>query len=58
LLKFSIFAFIVSLLPFVAFGFGIYGFVLFVKLCNRGIKAFDIYIAEKTNNNNNNNNNM
>ncbi|KZL89951.1 hypothetical protein [Clostridium magnum] len=28
----------------------IYGFVLFVKLAKRGIKAFDIYINEKTNN--------
>ena len=25
-------------------GIGIYGFVLFVKLANRGIKALDIYI--------------
>jgi hypothetical protein len=31
-------------------GLGIYGFVLFVKLANRGIKALDIYISEKTNN--------
>ncbi|MBV7275949.1 hypothetical protein I6U48_23940 [Clostridium sp. PL3] len=30
-------------------GIGIYGFVLFVKLANRGIKALDIYIDEKTN---------
>ncbi len=29
---------------------GIYGFVLFVKLAKRGIKALDIYISEKTNN--------
>jgi len=27
----------------------IYGFVLFVKLAKRGIKALDIYINEKTN---------
>lgn len=27
----------------------IYGFVLFVKLAHRGIKALDIYIQEKTN---------
>jgi hypothetical protein len=27
----------------------IYGFVLFVKLAHRGIKALDIYINEKTN---------
>ena len=32
------------------YGIGIYGFMLFVKLANRGIKAFDIYINEKTNN--------
>ena len=32
------------------FGLGIYGFMLFVKLANRGIKALDIYINEKTNN--------
>lgn len=31
------------------FGMGIYGFVLFVKLANRGIKVLDIYIDEKTN---------
>lgn len=31
-------------------GIGIYGFVLFVKLAKRGIKALDIYINEKTNN--------
>ncbi|KOA18510.1 hypothetical protein CLHOM_34120 [Clostridium homopropionicum DSM 5847] len=31
-------------------GMGIYGFVLFVKLANRGIKALDIYINEKSNN--------
>lgn len=31
-------------------GIGIYGFMLFVKLAKRGIKALDIYINEKTNN--------
>ena len=31
-------------------GIGVYGFVLFVKLANRGIRALDIYINEKTNN--------
>ena len=48
---------IVSMLSFIniifilgLFGIGIYGFVLFVKLANRGIKALDIYIDEKTNN--------
>lgn len=30
-------------------GISIYGFVLFVKLANRGIKALDIYINEKSN---------
>lgn len=34
----------------VLFSIIIYGFVLFVKLANRGIKALDIYINEKTNN--------
>ena len=29
---------------------GIYCMVLFIKLATRGIKAFDIYINEKTNN--------
>lgn len=29
---------------------GVYALVLFVKLANRGIKALDIYINEKTNN--------
>lgn len=31
------------------FGLGIYAFVLFIKLANRGIQALDIYIDEKTN---------
>jgi flagellar biogenesis protein FliO len=46
---------IVSLLTFINLiiilglvGIGIYGFVLFVKLANRGIRALDIYISEKT----------
>lgn len=29
-------------------GMGIYGFVLFVKLANRGIKALDIYIDKNS----------
>ncbi len=48
---------IVSVLSFInliiilgLFGIGIYGFILFVKLANRGIRALDIYINEKTNN--------
>ena len=30
-------------------GISNYAFILFIKLANRGIKAFDIYINEKTN---------
>ena len=30
-------------------GIGIYGFILFVKLANRGIKALDIYINDRAN---------
>jgi uncharacterized membrane protein YqiK len=30
-------------------GIGIYMFILFVKLANRGIKALDIYINDGTN---------
>lgn len=36
------------MLILVAIGMVVYGFVLFVKLANRGIKALDIYIDEKT----------
>ena len=36
-------------------GISIYAFVLFVKLANRGIKALDIYINEKTQRDSNNN---
>jgi len=32
----------------------VYGFVLFVKLARRGIKALDIFINEKTNKPSNN----
>jgi heme/copper-type cytochrome/quinol oxidase subunit 2 len=31
-------------------GFGIYCMILFIKLATRGIKALDIYIAEKKEN--------
>lgn len=48
---------IVSILSFInliiilgLLGIGIYGFILLVKLANRGIRALDIYINEKTNN--------
>lgn len=44
---FSVFTFLNIAFVLVAFGIGIYGFVLFVKLANRGIKALDIYINEK-----------
>jgi hypothetical protein len=30
-------------------GTSIYGFILFVKLATRGIKALDIYLEEKNN---------
>lgn len=39
-----------SMLNFVLLGASIYAFVLFIKLANRGIKALDIYINEKSNN--------
>ena len=42
------FIYLIIILCFV--GIGIYLLVLFVKLANRGIKALDIYINEKTNN--------
>jgi hypothetical protein len=47
---FSILSFINLIIILGLLGLGIYGFVLFVKLANRGIKALDIYINEKTNN--------
>lgn len=42
--SFSIFIFFYIIM----IGISIYAFVLFVKLANRGIKALDIYINEKT----------
>ena len=39
-----------SIINFVFLGVVIYTFVLFVKLANRGIKALDIYIREKSTN--------
>lgn len=42
-------AFINLIIVLALVGVGIYGFVLFVKLANRGIKALDIYINEKNN---------
>lgn len=46
----SIIAWINLIIILVLCGMGIYAFILFVKLANRGIKALDIYIDEKTNN--------
>ncbi|MEG0775329.1 hypothetical protein [Clostridium sp.] len=46
----SIFGFANLIIIVGLLGMGIYGFVLFVKLANRGIKALDIYINEKNNN--------
>jgi len=44
----TVFSLINIILILGMFGISIYGFVLFVKLANRGIKALDIYIEEKT----------
>ena len=46
LIGFSLFYFIFLL---GMLGVSIYVFILFIKLANRGIKALDIYIKEKTN---------
>lgn len=46
----GIISFINLVLILAVLAIGIYSFVLFVKLANRGIKALDIYINEKTNN--------
>ncbi len=45
----SMMIFINLIIILILSGMGIYGFILFVKLANRGIKALDIYINEKTN---------
>ena len=44
---------VVMLIPFLVIympvlGASIYGFILFVKLARRGIKALDIYLEEKS----------
>lgn len=44
---------VVMLIPFLVIyvpvlGASIYGFILFVKLAKRGIKALDMYIEEKS----------
>ncbi|MCY6485437.1 hypothetical protein OW763_13970 [Clostridium aestuarii] len=36
------------ILLFILIGIGFYGFVLFVKLARRGIKALDIYIDKNS----------
>lgn len=42
---------IINLIIFLGLlGMLVYAFILFVKLAQRGIKALDIYINEKTNN--------
>ena len=46
----SIVSFVNIIIMLGLFGIGIYCMVLFIKLANRGIKALDIYINEKTNN--------
>lgn len=45
-----VFSFINIIIILALLGIGIYGFVLFIKLAKRGIKALDIYIEEKSNN--------
>lgn len=44
---FSVLSLFYVLLIIGLIGTGIYGFILFVRLANRGIKALDIYINEK-----------
>lgn len=39
-----------SILNLVLVGISLYAFILFIKLANRGIKALEIYINEKSNN--------
>ena len=46
----SIVSFVNIIIMLGLFGIGIYCMGLFIKLANRGIKALDIYINEKTNN--------
>jgi len=48
--SFRVLSFISQITSLGLFGIGIYAFMLFVKLANRGINALDIYINEKTNN--------
>ena len=46
---FTIFALVFLIFLIVMIGLGIWGFIYFVRLANRGIKALDIYINEKSN---------
>lgn len=48
-MEIAIIAFINLVIMLALLGIGIYGFILYVKLANRGIKALDIYINERTN---------
>ncbi len=41
--------FFTGILYFALIGVSVYALVLFIMLAKRGIKALDIYIAEKTN---------
>lgn len=50
---FAIFGIFYILLILGLLGISIYGFILFIKLAHRGIKALDIYIEEKGGNNRN-----
>lgn len=46
---FGVFAFIYGLIMIAFLGLWIWGFILFVKVANRGIKALDIYIRKNNN---------
>ncbi|TDF98823.1 hypothetical protein E1757_09910 [Paenibacillus piri] len=46
--SFSLLTAIIQIVYLVAAGFAIYGFVLFIKLARRGIRALDIYLDEKS----------
>ncbi|MCT4594984.1 MAG: hypothetical protein N4A57_12045 [Anaeromicrobium sp.] len=45
---FPYFALINVVLLIISIGFTIYGFILFVKVTKRGIKALDIYIEKNS----------
>ncbi|MCY6372212.1 hypothetical protein [Clostridium ganghwense] len=47
---YSGFSMIIILIYLAFLGAGIYGFVLFVKLAHRGIRALDIYIDKNNKN--------